>query len=299
MTSAERCFIDAQQRMLDRYGIDAAGCFVELPSLGGRAHLLVAGDGLPVVMINGIGTPAAMWAPLMAQMPGLQLIAVDLPGYGLTHAPKGFSLDLRSKAVQFLEELFDGLNLEQPALVANSLGSLWASWLALDRPNRLRALVHVGCPAALLDTSPPLPMRLLSMKVLGRLLTRLNPPSERQVEELAKMVHEHPLPRELSDLLLATERLPAFRLAFLSTLNTLVRLRGYRPNARLTPGQLTRITQPTLVFWGRSDPFGSIAAARRMVDTMPDAALQLLDGGHAPWLTQAEQIGPMTARFLS
>lgn len=299
MTGARRHFVEAQQRMLDHHGVDATSRFIEVPSLGGRAHVLVSGEGPAVVMLNGIGTPAAMWTPLMVHMPGLRLYAVDLPAYGLTDATRDFAEDLRGNAVRFLEQVLDGLELQAPAIVANSLGSLWAIWLALDHPDKVRAMVHVACPAALLDTSPPLPMRLLSARPLGRMLTRLKPPSEKQVEDLAKMVNEHPLSPELAELLLATEWLPGFRHAFLSTLNAVVRLRGYRPAMRLTTEEIACITQPTLVVWGRADPFGSVEAARRMVGLMPDAELQLVEGGHAPWLNQAEQIGPMTVRFLS
>ena len=298
MTEARNEFIEAQQRMLGRYGVQAESRFLGVPSVEGQAHVLVSGDGPAVVIINGIGIPAAMWAPLLAELDGFRLFAVDLPAYGLTDTTLGFASDLRRNAVRFLEEVLDGLGLEAAAFVANSLGSLWASWLALDRPERVKAIVHVGCPAIVLDTSAPLPMRLLSARPLGRLLTRLRPPSEGQVEELSKMVNEYPLTPELANLILATERLPGFRHTFLSTLNTLIRLRGNRPAMRLTAKQLAGISQPTLVFWGKNDPFGSVEAGERMVRVMPDAELHVVGGGHAPWLTQSERIGPIATRFL-
>lgn len=37
--------------------------------------------------------------------------------------------------------------------MANSLGSLLTSWLALDHPDRVAALVHIGCPAIVFDTT--------------------------------------------------------------------------------------------------------------------------------------------------
>ena len=43
---------------------------------------------------------------------------------------------------------------------------------------------------------------------------------------------------ELADLLLATERLPRFESIFLTTLHTLIRPRGARPNMALTGDQL-------------------------------------------------------------
>lgn len=298
MTGARREFIDAQQRMLDRYAVDATSRFVDVPSVGGRAQVLVAGDGPAVLLVSGIGTPAAIWAPLMARLEGLRLYAIDLPGYGLTDATSNFAADLRRNAVRFLGDVLDALGLEAAPFVANSLGSLWTSWLALDHPQRVTAMVHVGCPAIVLDSSAPLPMRLLSARPLGRLMTRLQPPSERQVEELGRMVGEHPLAPELARLLLATERLPAFRHTFLSMLNALLRLRGSRPAMRLTAEQLGRIAQPTLVVWGKDDPFGSEDVGRRMVEAMPDAELHVVEGGHAPWLTQFDRIGPAVTRFL-
>ena len=55
-------------------------------------------------------------------------------------------------------------------------------------------------------------MRLLSVPGLGRLMMKIQPPSERQVKHLSKMVNEYPLPPEIADLLLATERLPHGRI---------------------------------------------------------------------------------------
>jgi pimeloyl-ACP methyl ester carboxylesterase len=298
MTRARQEFIDAQRRMLDRYEIEAQSRFVDVPLVEGRAHVLVSGEGPSVVMLNGIGTPGAMWAPLMAELDGLQLLVVDLPGYGLTDTTDRFTHDLRHNAVRFLEGVLDVLGLRQPAFVTNSLGSLWASWLALDLPDRVARMVQVGCPALVLGTSCPLPMRILSARPLGRLLTWLQPPSPAQVEQLSRMVKEHPLVPELADLLLATERLPRFRSTLLSTLHALLRLRGSRPEMRLTTGQLARIRQRALLFWGRDDPFGSPAVGAQMAASMPSAELHVVAGGHTPWLGQAKHIGPVASAFL-
>lgn len=291
-------FIEAQQRMLDRFGAKAQSRFVEVPSISGRAHVLISGGGPPVVMVNGIGNPGAMWAPLMAELEEFRLFAVDLPAYGLTDTARGFAGELRRNAVRFLEEVLDALELDRPAFVANSMGSLWVSWLALDRGTRVAALVHVGCPALAPGTSAPIPMRVLSVRPLGRLITRLQPPSPTQVEQMSRMVREYPLVPELIELLIATERLPEFRQTFLSTLHALLRLRGSRPEARLTDEQLRKIVQPTLLVWGDDDPFGSPVVGERMAATMPAAELQVIGGGHAPWLTQARRIAPIARRFL-
>jgi 2-hydroxy-6-oxonona-2,4-dienedioate hydrolase len=194
--------------------------------------------------------------------------------------------------------VLDGLGLDRPVVVANSLGSLWASWLAIEQPERVAALAHVGCPAIVLDTSAPLPMRLLSARVLGRLMMTLGPPSEHQVKQLAKMVHEHPLPPEIAQLLLATERLDHFEDTFLAMLNRLLRLRGNRPKMALTADQLARIQAPTLLVFAADDPMGAAPVGQRVAAAMGDVDLHIVDGGHAPWLHHAEQIAPLLSVFL-
>ncbi len=291
-------FSDAQQRLLRRYDVRAESRYVEAPACHGRAHVLVCGEGPPVVLLNGIGTPAAMWAPLIARLHGVRCHGIDLPGYGLTDTADSFFDDYRGNAVAFLEQVLDGLGLGPTVFLANSLGSLWTFWFALEQPSRVTAAVHVGCPALVLDSSAPLPMRMLSVPVLSRLLDRAEPPSARQVQRLAQMVHEDPLVPEVADVLLATEQRDGFAATFLPTLRTLLRLRGPRPAMRLTADQLGRITHPVRLVWGADDPFGSPAVGRRTATALPDAELHVVPGGHAPWLGQAERVASVAAPFL-
>lgn len=291
-------FSAAQTKVLDHYGIDAEERWIDAPVVDGNAHVLVSGEGPPVVLLNGLGVPAAMLAPLMSQLDGVEQYAIDLPAYGLTDTTASFADDLRANAVRFLLDVLDGLSLERPVIVANSLGSLWSTWLAIERPDRVAGLAHVGCPATALDTSAPMPMRLLSVGPLGRLMMKLQPPSERQVEQLAKMVGEDPLPPEIAALILATERLDHFEDTFLATLNQLVRLRGNRSDVALSAGELALVESPTLLVFANDDPMGGPSVGRRVAEAMTDAELHIVDGGHAPWLHHADEIAPLINRFL-
>ncbi len=291
-------FSEAQAAVLARYEVAAEERWIDAPVVDGQAHVLVTGDGPPVVLLNGIGVPAAMLAPIMARLDDVTQYAVDLPGYGLTDTAPTFTDDPRRNAVRFLTEVLDGLGLDKPVIVANSLGSLCASWLAIDRPDRVAGLAHLGCPAIVLDTSAPLPMRLLAIRPLGRLMMKLQPPSERQVAQLAKMVNESPLPPEIAQLILATERLEHFEDAFLAMLDRLLRLRGNRPEFALTTDLLARIEAPTLLVFAKDDPMGAARVGQRMADAMDDAELHIVEGGHAPWIHHANQIAPPLLAFL-
>jgi pimeloyl-ACP methyl ester carboxylesterase len=291
-------FTTAQSEVLDRYGLVMDERWIDVPAVAGHAHVLVGGEGRPVVLLNGIGVPAAAMAPLMAGLEHVNRFAVDLPGYGLTDASPDFAGDLRANAVRFLVDVLDGLGLDRPVFIANSLGSLWASWLAIEHPERVAALAHIGCPALVLDTSAPLPMRLLSTRPTGRLMMRLRPPSAGQVEQLGKMVGEHPLPPDIAQLILATEQLDHFEDTFLSMLNRLLRLRGGRPEFALTADQLARIEVPTLLVFATGDPMGAASVGERVAQVIPGSELHVVDGGHAPWLHHADQIAPLVSEFL-
>ncbi len=295
---AKQAFEAAQASTLSRFGVHAESRYVEAPALEGRAHVLVAGQGPPVVMLNGIGTPGVMWAPLMAHLAGRALHAVDLPAYGLTDAPPVEPSDLRVHAVGFLEDVLDGLGLERPAFICNSLGSLWALWLAMDRPQRVGAMAHVGCPALAPGTSAPLPMRVLSTRLLGPVLTRVRPPSFKQVQQLSKMVRQYPLSPEIAEVILATERMPGFERTFRSNLRCLLRLRGARPESMLTEAALSAVDQPSLLVFARRDPMGSVRAGERLEATLPDAELHISEGGHCPWLNEPQRIAGWVNRFL-
>lgn len=62
MTAARKDFVDAQERMLDRYGLAASSRFVDVPSIGGWAYALVSGEGPPVA--HSLGSLFTSWLAL-------------------------------------------------------------------------------------------------------------------------------------------------------------------------------------------------------------------------------------------
>lgn len=136
-------------------------------------------------------------------------------------------------------------------------------------------------------------------RALARILMKVQPPSPRQVESRSRTVNQHPLVPELADLLLETERLPGFEHTFLTTLGRLVRVRGTQPEMVLIVDDLSRIEQPNLFIWGADDPLAPVEIGERAAAAVLSGELHVVDGGHAPWLTEGETIGHLTTEFLS
>lgn len=297
-----REYLTAQKGLLTEQGVEARSRFLRLPWRGLRMHLLEAGEGPPLVFVIGGGGFSAMWAPLMARMGDYKLYALDRPGFGLTDPVEHRTETLRATAVGFLEAALDALGLGRATLVANSLGSQWTFWLALDRPERVARMIHLGCPGALLDTGAPMPLPLLGAPVVGRLLTLLMRPSLRQAQMVfdsmneAEALEENPA---LGPALVATERLPAYDDAWRSIIGAVLSpLGSARDGMSLTAGQLREIQQPVQLIWGQEDPFGPVEAGRRAAELLPDARFAVVPGGHLPWLDVPEQVAAHINDFL-
>lgn len=225
--------------------------------------------------------------------------AIDRPGCGLTDGALPTMSTVRQQSVAFLEQALDGLGLECPAFLASSVGSLWSIWLALDRPQRVAAAVHVGTPALILETSAPYPMRLMSIPPLGRLLMALQPPSPRRVDQTAAMVNVDLFKEpEVRQMMVESEKMPDAAASFIALLHACVRLRGARPQVALTAEQLAELDHPVQLIWADDDPFGEVAVGQRAAETIPDAELHVIPGGHAPWVNTPQQVGRLATTFL-
>jgi pimeloyl-ACP methyl ester carboxylesterase len=298
-TEARHGFVAAQRRALDRYGVDAESRFIPTPVLDGHTHVLVTGEGPPVMMVIGGGMVAALWAPLMARLGDFTLLAVDPPGHGLTGSAPYRTATIRALAKDFLTQVMDGLELGEAPFIAQSMGGLWSSWLAIDRPELVSRICYIACPALMLGSSAPLPLRIGTLPGVMSLLNTLDPPSPSQVVRMARMSGEDLSGlTELRDLFLAFERLPHTADTILELHRALVRLRGPRPEVELTASDLAQIHQPTMMIWGEHDPYGSPDVGRRATGILPDAKLHVVDGGHGPWFTRSDEMAPLIRQFL-
>ena len=285
-------------------GTSARSRHVELPG-GGSVHLLEKGSGPPLVLVHGSGVAAGFFLPLLEQLQGVRAMAVDLPGRGMSDPVDQARDRYRETAVAWLDRLLDALGLEATAVLGHSGGGLWSLWYALAHPDRVTRLVLVG-PPALPGTRCPLPYRLIATPGLGELARRVPPTLKSTLRFAALMGEGETLPRhpDLVDLFLVAGSDPLASARTRDEVRVLVspfaltKPSGFRRRTRVRPDELRRLAVPTLLLWGEQEPLGSPSVARAVSDLIPDGRLELLPGGHAPWLGQPVLTATKVAHFV-
>jgi pimeloyl-ACP methyl ester carboxylesterase len=147
-------------------------------TLRGGLRLRIAESGAPgappVLLLHGWGASVYMWrawfAPLAAA--GRHVIAVDLPGHGLSDKPEDDASYHLAPLMQVVRELLDAEGLERVDVVAQSMAGTIALELALAGEPRFGRLTLVN-PACfgripLLRVTP-----LLRFGLVGRLMPLL------------------------------------------------------------------------------------------------------------------------------
>jgi 3-oxoadipate enol-lactonase len=118
---------------------------------GAGLYFDIAGRGDPVVLVHGGLMDSRIWdTHLDAFAARYRVIRYDLRGHGRSSPPNGPFSHARD-----LEALLDHLELRRASLVAHSLGGRAALELAVDRPNRVSALVAVDAGLPDYPTSVP------------------------------------------------------------------------------------------------------------------------------------------------
>ena len=107
----------------------------------GNLHIryVDAGSGEPVLLIHGLGGSIESWTNNIGELAkSLRMIAVDLPGFGMSDKPKmSYTIKFfRDFVVQFLKLL----QLEQASIVGSSLGGQIATEVAISHPSLIKKL---------------------------------------------------------------------------------------------------------------------------------------------------------------
>jgi pimeloyl-ACP methyl ester carboxylesterase len=290
---------EAEQELFAAVGADVDEAFLNLAGSGVHVRVLSHGSGPRVVMLHGVSLSAAVWAPLFPKLPHLRLLAVDLPGHGLSDPIVFRRGEVRADARRLLDAVIDGLGLDSVPVIGHSLGGMFTLWNAAAGSTRISGMVAIGQPAvALPGARVRMPLSLLTVPGLG--IAVLRSPSPRPVYR--RLLRQGMGPAELAaapDPLVEALRLSARRPENARTVASLMhavdRFRRPRPESVLTSTDLAAIRVPTTFILGSDDPYLSVGRARVSIEQIPGASLHEVPGGHAPWLVDADRAAGLIA----
>jgi pimeloyl-ACP methyl ester carboxylesterase len=226
-----------------------------------------AGEGPPLLLINGLGASVEMWRPLVRELPDRELVALDLPGTGQSGRPRWpMRMPQLAGAVT---AVLDDLGLDRVDLLGYSLGGVVAQELARRAPERVDRLILAATTPGL-PSIPPNPLVAMLMLSPARYYDR------RLAEAIVPRIAGGRTARDRRVLRARLgERLadPPTPIGYLHQLCSVWGWSGHL--------HLPRLRMPTLVLHGSEDPLVPVLNARYMARVIPDATLRIIEhGGH-------------------
>jgi pimeloyl-ACP methyl ester carboxylesterase len=257
-------------------------------------------DGAPVLCLHGWLDNAASFDRLAPLLPGIHLVAVDLPGHGLSeHRPAAAAYDFVAWIVDVFD-LADALGWERFAILGHSLGGMIGLCAAGTMPTRV-------CRAVSIDSLGP--------------LTREANETPRALGEALKQRRAYltRLPRPLADLDAAARFMRVANPALDLEASRILAARGTRPtpeglvwraDPRLRTGSLLRLTEaqvqaffaevtcPVLLIKPRQGWPEVDAQIQRRLSCLADARVEAVDGSHHAHLVNPHDVAPAVSSFL-
>jgi pimeloyl-ACP methyl ester carboxylesterase len=282
--------------------VDVTESFLSLPT-GLRVRAFSHGSGPPVILLHGVSLGAVAWAPLFGRLGDRRLVAVDLPGHGLSDPVSYRRGHVREHTRQLIDDLLDALGLDQAPVVAHSLGAMFALWYAAGRAERISRLVAIGDPAvALPGVRVRMPLSLMTVRGVGLAMLRSPSPPAVYRRLLARGLGSAEVARAPAPMLEAlrlSARRPENARTVASLMHAIDRFRRPRDESVLRSEELAAIRTPSLFIWGADDPYLAPDVARPSIDRMPAASLDVLPGGHGPWLVDPGRVAELIDTHLS
>ena len=132
------------------------GRYLQLPLLGKphRIYIEEAGEGIPLLCLHTAGADNRQYRALLNEprlLAHFRVIAFDLPWHGKSSPPAGWQeADYQLTSHDYLQiimGLVDALQLDQPVAMGCSIGGRIALHLALEYPERFRAIIGLQAGA--------------------------------------------------------------------------------------------------------------------------------------------------------
>lgn len=268
-------------------------CVTQVDAGGVSTRALIAGEGEDAIFLHGTsGHLEAFSRNISAYVEaGYRCHAIDMLGHGYTGKPdKPYEIpDYVDHVLAYL----DAQGIDRVHLVGESLGGWVAAYIASDTPERVRTLQLIAAGGT--KANPEIMERLV--RSTTEAVMSDDKDLTRQRLHLLMANPERDVSEELVDIRYRIYHTPEFQ----ANVGNLLSLQDMDRRQRnlLREDRLNRIEVPTLVVWGRNNPFGEVPEAEMMHNAISGSQLELLDDcGHWPQHEQAEAYNGIALEFL-
>jgi len=244
-----------------------------IPTRVGRVAVNIVGDGPPLVLLHSVAHDHHDFDAIVPTLSTqFRTIAVDWPGHGESDMFDPPSSAGALRMCDALEDVVDALHLPPAVFLGNSVGGTASLRLAVQKPERVRALVLVDT-GGLAGKSALIKM---ACWVQGRELVRRWTGLSFARSYLKK-------PSERVDALLGRIEAARARSGFIEMDAAMWRSFG-SPEVDMSDAARV-IACPTLIVWGKHDPvIRAKVEGRRAREILAHAKYVELDTGHVPFV---------------
>lgn len=270
-------------------GLPAEGRFITI--MGNRIHYVEQGRGpQTLLLVHGLsGVLQHFSYRMLGELArDYRVVVIDRPGSGYSERPANASASVVVQA-DVVAGLIDALKLDSPLLVGHSLGGAVCLATALRHPQKIRGLALIAPLTHMPVDGPPSVFAALAIRQswLRRLFawTLMVPMAIRRR-------------RQVLDVVFGPEAVPAdFPIRgggalglrpshFVAASRDLVALEEVLPQMQQ---RYTDLRLPVRILYGRDDRIlDPREQGQALVERLPEAELEMIDGGHMLPLTQPD-----------
>ncbi len=266
------------------FTLEIEECFVEVMGLQIHVARKIDKSDRPLLLFNGIGANLEILLPLIQELKGIECITFDMPGIGLSEAPR---LPMRFKGLAKLSaQILDHFGYGQVDTLGVSWGGAMAQEFAYRFPKRCQNLILAATSAGaiMVPGKPSVFMKLSNPKRYF---------DKDYLKDIAQHIYGGELRRDPKLMNEYTDRVRAPK----SSQGYLFQL--YAASYWTSMHWLHKLQQQTLILAGTDDPLVPIINARILHSRIPYSQLIEIDCGHLLLMTKMEEVGPMITDFLT
>ncbi|MEE2060313.1 alpha/beta fold hydrolase [Rhodococcus artemisiae] len=264
---------------------------------GELAHGWAGTESGPVTLVLHGGGPGCHatsdFAAVMAHRPERRWLWVDLPGYGASAPESDADAPPLTTAAHALDCLLTDIGVRNIDVLAQSLGGSVALRLAAERPNVFRRIVAIGSQPAAAPAhrtgstrDPGLGARARAAYYGG---------SGPNLDKMRQMIAE----LEWYETNLVPEPMVRARHSAATTPTARTTATANRTGEDLGD-HLAAVMAPTLVLWGRHDPFAGPDYAAAFADALPRGDLAVIcRTAHHPQSERPEMVAALAEAFFT